>query len=47
MPPRPAWYGWLYLLLVSAGAFGGSLLALLITGRLPIRRWSGCSSAAW
>jgi membrane protease YdiL (CAAX protease family) len=33
MPSRPAWYGWLYLLLVSAGAFGGSLLALLITGR--------------
>jgi membrane protease YdiL (CAAX protease family) len=32
MPPRPAWYGWVYLLLISLGAFGGALLALLVTG---------------
>lgn len=33
MPTRPAWYAWLYLALVAAMAFGGTVLASVIAGR--------------
>lgn len=33
VPPRPAWYVWVYFALVAMLAFGGTFLAMAMTGR--------------
>lgn len=33
MPPRPAWYVWVYFAVIAMAAFGGTFLATVVSGR--------------